>query len=96
MFRRHDETGLDATITVDGTPVACRSGESLAAALLAAGFLTFRSAPRSGAARGPFCGMGVCFECLVEVDGAPARQACLTPVQAGMRVVTHPAAKATP
>ena len=47
---------------------------------------------RSGAPRGPFCGMGVCFDCLVTVDGRPSQRACLTKVSAGMDVRSSPAA----
>ena len=58
----------------------------MASALLAAGETVFRTTPVSGAERGPFCMMGVCFECLVEIDGVPNRQACMTPVSDGMNV----------
>ncbi len=51
---------------------------------------------RSGAPRGPFCGMGVCFDCLVTVDGRPSQRACLTKVEAGMDVRSSPAATALP
>jgi predicted molibdopterin-dependent oxidoreductase YjgC len=74
------------TIEVDGETVAAYPGESVAAALLAAGRRTFRMT-QTGAVRGPFCNMGVCFDCLVEVDGARAR-ACMTAVQPAMKVRT--------
>jgi predicted molibdopterin-dependent oxidoreductase YjgC len=45
-----------------------------------------RASPVSGAPRAPYCLMGVCFECLVEVDGVRDRQACLTTIRDGMRV----------
>ena len=51
---------------------------------------------RSGAPRGPFCGMGVCFDCLVTVDGRPSQRACLTKVAAGMDVRSSPTAGAAP
>lgn len=73
-------------IEVDGERIDAFPGESLAAALLAAGVRTFRRTP-SGAPRGPLCNMGVCFECVVAVDGEPVR-ACATEVRAGMRVET--------
>jgi hypothetical protein len=60
-------------------------GEPLAAALLAAGIASFRETAVSGAARGPLCMMGACFDCLVEVDGRPNVQACLVPVTAGLQ-----------
>jgi predicted molibdopterin-dependent oxidoreductase YjgC len=74
-------------IEVDGSRVDVAPGESLAAALLAAGVRTFRRTP-SGAPRGPFCNMGVCFDCVVTVDGESCVRACMTAVRAGMRVET--------
>jgi predicted molibdopterin-dependent oxidoreductase YjgC len=76
-----------ATILVDGAPVAARPGESVAAALLAAGVTGFRRTAR-GEPRAPFCVMGACFECAVEIDGQPLVRACLAPVREGMAVRT--------
>jgi aerobic-type carbon monoxide dehydrogenase small subunit (CoxS/CutS family) len=76
------------TITVDGEPVAAPPGESVAAALLAAGRRSF-GRTRSGAPRGPFCNMGVCFECAVTVDGEPGVRACMAAVRAGMAIETE-------
>jgi hypothetical protein len=73
--------------TVDGRTLSAPAGEPLASALAAAGLLRLRSSPRAGGPRGAFCFMGVCQECLVRADGVP-RQACLTPVVAGMTVET--------
>jgi len=68
-----DPTGAKAvTIHFEGVPVRARAGESVAGTLLAAGHLAFRETVVSGAARGPFCMMGACFDCLVEIDGRPA------------------------
>ncbi len=75
------------TITVDGRPVAAFAGESLAAALFAAGIRRLRSSPRAGTARGMFCLMGVCQECLVWLDGRRVT-ACEQPVRDGMAVST--------
>lgn len=74
------------TFTFDGREVIARAGDSLAAALLADGILSFRNTPVSGSPRSPYCMMGVCFECLVEVDGIANRQACMVRVKKGMRV----------
>ncbi|MEQ8291224.1 MAG: (2Fe-2S)-binding protein [Roseovarius sp.] len=60
-------------------------GANLAAALLAAGVQVFRHTAVSGAPRAPFCMMGACFECLVEIDGV-VRQACMTDVREGMEI----------
>ncbi len=72
-------------LTVDGRAVTAPEGEPLATALAAAGILLLRRSPRAGAPRGAFCFMGVCQECAIFVDGA-LRQACMTPVAAGMQV----------
>lgn len=72
-------------IFVDGEPVAAFEGQSVAAALLSAGRRVFRRT-RSGATRGLFCGMGVCYDCLVSIDDLPNRRACMTLVREGMRV----------
>lgn len=79
------ERGPAVTILVDGRQVRAYEGEMLAAALLAAGIRELRRGPETAGPRGAFCLMGVCQECVVEVDGAP-RQACLTRVRAGMTV----------
>jgi sarcosine oxidase subunit alpha len=74
------------TIHVDGTPVQARPGDSVAAALLASGLDIRRAHAASGAPRAPFCMMGVCFECLVAIDGIADRQGCLVTVEPGMVV----------
>lgn len=74
------------TISFDGKPLRVPQGASVAAALLAAGVERFRTTPVSGAARAPYCMMGVCFECLVEIDGVANRQSCLVPVVEGMTI----------
>jgi len=72
-------------IEVDGRLVRVESGQTVAAALIGAGITVFRHTP-AGAPRGVFCGMGVCFDCLVTVDGLADQRACVTPVRPGMRV----------
>lgn len=72
---------------LNGTEVEGFAGESVAAALGALGLTTLRHAPRSGSPRGAFCLMGVCQECLCRIDGA-RREACRTPLRAGMEVQT--------
>jgi D-hydroxyproline dehydrogenase subunit gamma len=73
-------------IEFEGQPLAVTPGISLAAALLASGVRQTRSTAVSGAPRGPYCMMGVCFECLVEVDGVPNCQACMVTVSDGLKV----------
>ncbi len=90
MFRRIAESEVpEVTFTLDGRSITAQAGDSVAAALLANGALVCRNTPVSGAPRAPFCLMGVCFECLVVIDGIGSRQACLTPVREGMRVETQ-------
>ena len=73
-------------LTVDGEPLHAPAGQSVAAAILAQGRLALRDSP-GGAPRGLYCGIGVCQECRVLVDGVAVRS-CVTPVAAGMRVTT--------
>jgi len=82
------ESGPRAQVIWDGTPLSLPDGANLAAALLAAGVEVFRHTPVSGAPRGPFCMMGACFDCLVEIDGV-VRQACMVEVTEGL-VVSRP------
>ena len=70
----------NVVISFEGRKISSRIGESLLAALVAAGEYHLRTT-KSGESRGPFCGMGVCQECLVEIDGAPCQRACVTKVE---------------
>ncbi len=74
------------TVQLDGKLLKLPRAENLAAALLSAGVTVFRTTPKSGAPRGPFCMMGACFDCLVEIDGVTT-QACMTEVKDGMQIV---------
>jgi predicted molibdopterin-dependent oxidoreductase YjgC len=76
------------TVSVDGDPVQAYPGETVATVLLALGRQTFRHTDHLHAPRGLFCGMGVCFDCLVTVDGQANVRACMTPVRAGMTIET--------
>jgi hypothetical protein len=73
-------------ILVNGLPVTAYPGDSLAAALLAAGRLSLAAQPDPRLPRGVFCGMGACYGCLVTVDGRPNVRSCATPAQPGQRV----------
>jgi D-hydroxyproline dehydrogenase subunit gamma len=89
MLRRLTEAGRAAlTVAIDGVDVPAQDGDSVAAAMLASGHAMARTTAVSGAARGPFCLMGVCFDCLVTIDGVGNRQACMTAVRPGMRIET--------
>jgi glycine/D-amino acid oxidase-like deaminating enzyme/bacterioferritin-associated ferredoxin len=82
-------------ITFDGVVLEALPGETVAAALAAADIVTVRKS-RYSLPRGPFCGMGVCFDCLVTIDGRSSQRACLTKVAAGMDVRSAPEATAPP
>ncbi len=88
MPRLGPDAGPIVAITVDGRPLEARAGDTVAAALVAAGRLGFRTTPRGRAPRGVFCGMGICFDCVVTVNGISGVRACVTPVAEGMRVDT--------
>jgi D-hydroxyproline dehydrogenase subunit gamma len=79
------ERGARLSLTLDGRTVDAHEGETVAAVLLAEGHLATRKT-RSGSPRGVYCGMGVCFDCLVVVDGVPNTRACVTWVREGMDV----------
>ncbi len=90
MLTRPDDdtlpkTGL-LTMYFDDRAITARAGDSVAAALLAGGVTVTRQTPVTGAARGPYCMMGACFDCLAVVDGRPSVQTCMTPVREGMRI----------
>jgi D-hydroxyproline dehydrogenase subunit gamma len=74
------------TVYVEGKPVSVHPNDSVAAAAFKAGIGYTRTSPVTGEKRAPYCMMGVCFECLMVIDGVPSRQACLVRVQAGMRI----------
>lgn len=90
MFRRMDgapaRDGKPVSFTWQGRKMTGRSGDTVAAALLAAGVLATRSHPVTKMPRAPFCMMGVCFDCLVEIDGVPNKQACQVRLADGMDV----------
>jgi aerobic-type carbon monoxide dehydrogenase small subunit (CoxS/CutS family) len=75
-------------VTVDGEPVQAYAGESVATVLLALGRRSFRHTDKHHEPRGIFCGMGICFDCLVTVDGMENVRACVTLVEEGMAIET--------
>ncbi|MEU7641761.1 MULTISPECIES: (2Fe-2S)-binding protein [unclassified Streptomyces] len=81
--------GTAFEITFDGRPIAALPGQSLAAALWAAGILAWRTTRVGGRPRGAFCGIGHCFDCLATVNGEPNRRACLVPARPGDTVTTQ-------
>lgn len=86
MFETRRSPGPTVRIDFDGAPLDVAPGQSVAAALLTAGVGATRRTPVSAASRGPYCMIGVCFDCLVVIDGQSNRQACMVTVRDGMRV----------
>ena len=84
-------TGPDAPFTVlfDGREIRALPGQSIAAALWSSGVTAWRTTRGGGRPRGVFCGIGVCFDCLVTVDGRPNQRACLVPAVRGADVRTQ-------
>lgn len=84
-FKAPQDGSATVKFTFDGRPLTAPKGISLAAALLARSGDPSRETV-SGAGRTAFCMMGVCFDCLVEVNGLPNTQACMVRVRDGMVV----------
>lgn len=90
-FREITPTGDHVSVSFEEADLMLPRGENLAGALLVAGIMPFRHTPVSGAPRGPFCMMGACYDCLIEIDGV-TRQACMLQVTEGMKI-TMPSAR---
>jgi len=82
------DCGGEISFLFDGKSLSAREGDSIAAALTASGMVRLRRTA-TGEPRGLFCGMGVCNDCLVEVDGTRSRRACMTAVKHGMNIITQ-------
>lgn len=76
------------TLTLDGAPLTAAPGQSVGAALTDAGIRSWRITRLGGRPRGLFCGIGICFDCLLTVDGRPNQRACLLPARDGMVLET--------
>ncbi len=85
MFRRLYELEDGLTVTIDGAPVRAAAGDSVATVLLLEGG-AYRLTAVKGEARAPYCMIGNCFDCLVEIDGVANRQGCLVEVRDGMAI----------
>ena len=77
------------TIYFEGRPIEAREGESIAAALTAAGIRVFRTTEKRHEPRGVYCAMGRCSDCMMIVDGQPNVRTCVTSVMDGMNVETQ-------
>lgn len=87
-----DARGDAVEIVVDDRRLRVASGITVAAALFNLDLASFRESV-SGSARGPVCGMGVCFECRVTIDSRPHQRACLIQISDGMNIRTASATR---
>ena len=87
MFRPRPESRRPTVaVVVEGRTIVVPAGASAAAAVLAAGFDSIRETPGEGSERAPYCMMGVCFDCLAEIDDVPNRQSCMVEVRPAMQI----------
>ena len=87
MFRpRLDGPAATVLVVLEGRTVRVPFGASAAAAVLVAGFRSIRETPVDGSERAPYCMMGICFDCLAEIDGVPNRQSCMVEARLGMQI----------
>jgi len=84
------QRGKKRTLTVDGKPVTAYEGETVHAALVASGIQILGTTRKSPQNRGILCGMGICYQCRVEINGIPDQRACMTQVKGNMDILTHP------
>jgi predicted molibdopterin-dependent oxidoreductase YjgC len=76
-------------ITVDGKPIKAKKGEMILSALLAEGIIVNRYTQKRKEPRGLFCGIGLCTDCVMVVNGKPNVRTCVTPVEENMTVETQ-------
>ena len=81
------QRGSEVHLSVDGEAILAYAGETVATALLTAGQRALRHTVK-GQPRGIFCGIGICYDCLVRIEGVGNVRACVTPVREGMKVIT--------
>lgn len=79
----NEQANISATF--EGKPIEAPAGSSVAAALIASDRIAWRTT-REGSQRGLFCGIGVCFDCIVEIDGQSGQRACMIPLAPGMSI----------
>ena len=94
MFRKISPPSTPPlTLTIDGKSVTAERGETVASVMMRQANPSCRHTPVHGSSRAPFCMMGVCFDCLAEIDGVPNRQACMVTVAPGMRIAPQRGAR---
>ena len=86
MFKKQYESHETVRISFEGKNLDVEIGQTVASVLLVGGNMVFRSSVVSGQPRGPYCMMGVCFECMIEIDGIPNQRACMIPVREAMKI----------
>ena len=90
QFKRLPSKDQDTVeIVINGEKVLAQANDTVANAILLSGSKAFRHTPISGSLRAPYCLMGVCFECLVQVNGTSNVQGCMTLVEPGMQITTQ-------
>ena len=80
----------DITFTFNGEEFSCESGQSIAAALIASSHRELRTTRFGNEARSIFCGIGICFDCVVVIDGVANQRSCLVEARPGMKVESTP------
>lgn len=94
MFETHRISPKEKlAVTIDGIEHSARSGESVASVLMRSQVPWSQIHPVDGTVRNPYCMMGVCFECLVTINGVQAQRACMTEIQSGMTIQRRKAPK---
>ena len=97
MFRRLPSArAAPVMLEFEGRQVTGQEGDSVAALILASAGVPHRATPVSGAPRAAYCMMGVCFDCLMVIDGVGNQQACQVPARSGMRVERQIGRRAPP
>ncbi len=97
MFRpRPDSRAATIAVEVESRTVLVPEGASAAAAVLVAGLPYLQETPVGGSPRAPYCLMGVCFDCLAEIDGVPNQQSCMIAARPGMRIRQQRGARPPP
>lgn len=86
MFRLIENDRPTVSVTIEGKPFDVPADISVAAAVLLSGFRKVRNTPVTQSPRLPYCMMGVCFDCLMKVDGLPNQQACQIMVEQDMQI----------
>ena len=86
MFKKLPDQSEKVMIHFEGKSLETTKGQTVAAALLSNGVIQFRESVVSAQPRSPYCLMGVCFECLVEINGKPNHQSCMILVENGMKI----------